>query len=426
MTANGKVGSVVPTGSTITDRFKPANPKNGKRLGEVKMALNSNQVKSKQSGIYADGDGLYLVVRESGDRVWAFRFTDLEGKRFEHHLLEKPRGVVAQDLARLFVVHDLEYNEVVGGFARMNLQQIRILGTALQHNLNLTEVARALNTSQSGVSKHVMDLESELGFDIFIRHGKRIVGLTEAGKELAPLVERIMFDLKNIGSIASHFSRQDVGRLTLATTHTQARYSLPSIVSRFKQEFPGVELVLHQGSPAEIVALVMSGRSDIAVATDALDGIRELVTFPYYRWHHAVIVPDGHPLLRCDPLTIEQIAEFPIVTYSEGFSGRTRVEEAFAKVGVTPNLAISALDADVIKTYVELGLGVGIVAAMAVKPEGEGGLRVLPSEHLFEASTTRVAVRRGTYLRRYACRFISLCETSLSDVDIRKAVLARD
>ena len=308
----------------------------------------------------------------------------------------------------------------------MNLQQIRILGEAFQHDLNLTEVARTLNTSQSGVSKHIMDLEDELGFSIFVRHGKRIVGLTDAGRELAPLVERILFDLKNIKSIAAHFSRQDVGRLTLATTHTQARYSLPSVVSKFKQEFPGVELALQQGSPAEIVALMMSGHADIAVATEALDGIRDLVTFPYYRWHHAVIVPDGHPLLHCNPLTIEQIAQFAIVTYSEGFSGRARVEEAFAKAGVKHNLAISALDADVIKTYVELGLGVGIVAAMAVRPEGEGALRVLPSEHLFEANTTRVAVRRGTYLRKYACRFIQLCETSLTEADIRKAVAARD
>jgi LysR family cys regulon transcriptional activator len=308
----------------------------------------------------------------------------------------------------------------------MNLQQIRILGEALQRDLNLTEVAKALNTSQSGVSKHIMDLEQELGVAIFVRHGKRIVGLTEPGKELAPLVERILVDLKNIRSIATHFSRQDVGRLTLATTHTQARYSLPSIVSKFKQEFPGVELVLHQGGPAEIVALMMSGQADIAVATEALDGIGELVTFPYYRWHHAVIVPDGHPLLGADPLTIERIAEFPIVTYSEGFTGRARVDEAFARAGLTPNLAISAIDADVIKTYVELGLGVGIVAAMAVKPEGEGALRVLGSEHLFEANTTRIAVRRGTFLRGYASRFIQLCASALSEADIRKAVQARE
>jgi LysR family cys regulon transcriptional activator len=308
----------------------------------------------------------------------------------------------------------------------MNLQQIRILGEALRRDLNLTEVAKALNTSQSGVSKHIMDLEQELGVAIFVRHGKRIVGLTEPGKELAPLVERILVDLKNIRSVATQFSRQDVGRLTIATTHTQARYSLPSVVLNFKTEFPGVELVLHQGGPAEIVALMMSGQADIAVATEALDEIAELVTFPYYRWHHAVIVPEGHPLLGCDPLTIESIAEYPIVTYSEGFTGRARVDEAFAKAGITPDLAISAIDADVIKTYVELGLGVGIVAAMAIKAEGEGRLRVLPGEHLFTANTTRIAVRRGNYLRGFACRFIQLCASTLTEADIRKAVHARE
>jgi len=308
----------------------------------------------------------------------------------------------------------------------MNLQQLRILGEALQRDLNLTEVSRALNTSQSGVSKHISDLENELGFSIFVRHGKRIIGLTEPGKELAPLVQRILLDLNNVRSIATHFSRQDVGRLTLATTHTQARYSLPSIVTKFKLEFPRVELVLHQGGPAEIVALMMSGQADIAVATEALDGIAELATFPFYRWHHAVIVPEGHALLSRNPLTIESIAEYPIVTYSEGFTGRARVNDAFAKAGITPNVAISAIDADVIKTYVELGLGVGIVAAMAVKEEGEGILRVLPSEHLFEANTTRVAVRRGTFLRGYACRFIQLCAPSLSETKLRKTVLSRD
>jgi LysR family cys regulon transcriptional activator len=303
----------------------------------------------------------------------------------------------------------------------MNLQQLRIIGEALQRDLNLTEVAKALNTSQSGVSKHIMDLEHELGIDIFVRRGKRIIGLTEPGKELAGLVGRILLDIKNIKSVAAHFSNRDTGQMTLATTHTQARYSLPPVVSEFKKAFPDVQLVLHQGGPSEIVAMLMSGQADIAIATEALDNVPEFATFPYYRWHHAVIVPSEHPLLARNTLTIEQIAEFPIITYSEGFTGRARVDEAFVKAGIAPNIAMSALDADVIKAYVELGMGIGIVAAMAVSPERDSTLRMLPSEHLFEANTTRIAVRRGNYLRGYICRFIQLCVASITEADIRAA-----
>lgn len=304
----------------------------------------------------------------------------------------------------------------------MNLQQLRILGEALRRDLNLTEVARALNTSQSGVSKHIMDLEQELGVDIFVRRGKRIVALTEPGKELAGLVGRILLDLQNIKNVAAHFTSRDSGHLALATTHTQARYSLPAVVSEFKKEFSDVELVLHQSGPAEIVAHLMSGRADIAIATEALDNYPEFATFPFYRWHHAVIVPNGHPLLRRGTITIDQLAEYPIITYSEGFTGRARVDEAFAKAAIAPKIAMSALDADVIKAYVELGLGVGIVAAMAVDPARDKALQMVASEHLFEANTTRIAVRRGNYLRGFACRFIQLCVPSLNEAEIRAAI----
>lgn len=306
----------------------------------------------------------------------------------------------------------------------MNVQQLRIFGEALRQDLNLTEVAKALHTSQSGVSKHIMDLERELGVDIFVRRGKRIVALTEPGKELAKLVDRILLDLQNIKNVAAHFTSRDTGQLALATTHTQARYSLPPVVSQFKKEFPDVHLVMHQSGPAEIVALLMSGRADIAIATEALDNYPEFATFPYYQWHHAVVVPNGHPLLDRGTVTIEKLAEFPIITYSEGFTGRSRVDEAFAKAGVTPNIAVAALDADVIKAYVELGVGVGIVAAMAVDAERDRTLRALPSEHLFKANTTRIAVRRGNYLRGFACRFIQLCVPSITEAAIRAATEA--
>jgi LysR family cys regulon transcriptional activator len=266
-----------------------------------------------------------------------------------------------------------------------------------------------------------MDLEHELGVDIFVRRGKRIVALTEPGKELAEFVERILLDVKGIKNVAAQFSSRDSGQLTLATTHTQARYSLPPVVSEFKKIFPDVQLVLHQGGPAEIVALLMSGRADLAIATEALDNVPEFATFPYYQWHHAVIVPDGHPLLGDGALTLERIAAHPIITYSDGFTGRARVDEAFARAGIAPNIAMSAIDSDVIKAYVELGLGVGIVAAMAVNPERDGAIRMLPCEHLFKANTTRIAVRRGNYLRGFICRFIQLCAVSITEADIRAA-----
>jgi LysR family cys regulon transcriptional activator len=306
----------------------------------------------------------------------------------------------------------------------MNLQQLRIIAEAVQRELNLTEVAKALHTSQSGVSKHIMDLEHELGIDIFVRRGKRLVGLTEPGKELVALVGRIMLDVKSIKGVAEQFSSRDTGQLTLATTHTQARYSLPPVVSEFKKSFPNVQLVLHQGGPAEIVALLMSGQADVAIATDALDNIAEFASFPYYSWRHTVIVPGGHPLEGQTSIAIEQIAAFPIITYSEGFTGRGRVDEAFARAKVSPNIVMSALDADVIKAYVELGLGVGIVAAMAFDAERDPTLRTVPSEHLFEASTTSIALRRGTYLRDFTCRFVQLCVPSVTEADIRAATQA--
>ena len=306
----------------------------------------------------------------------------------------------------------------------MNLQQLRIIAEAVQRELNLTEVAKALHTSQSGVSKHIMDLEVELGIDIFVRRGKRLVELTEPGKELVDLVNRIMLDVKSIKGVAEQFSSRDTGQLTLATTHTQARYSLPPVVSEFKKAFPNVQLVLHQGGPSELVAMLMAGDADVAIATDALDNIPEFATFPYYSWHHTVIVPAGHPLDGKRQATIEEIAEFPIITYSEGFTGRGRVDEAFANAKLSPNIVMSALDADVIKAYVELGLGIGIVAAMAFNADRDKALRMVPSEHLFEASTTSIAVRRGAYLRDFICRFVQLCVPSITDADVRTAAQA--
>ena len=304
----------------------------------------------------------------------------------------------------------------------MNFQQLRIIHETIRQNYNLTEAANALFTSQSGVSKHIKDLEDELGVELFVRKGKRLLGLTDPGKELAGVVERILLDVKNVKRLAEQFSKRDQGRLTIATTHTQARYALPAVVAQFKKVFPQVHLVLHQSSPGEIVSMLLDGIADIGIATEALESVIELASFPYYTWHHAVIVPPGHPLESVHPLTLEAIAEFPIITYHEGFTGRAGIDEAFAKAGLILDIAMSALDADVIKTYVELGLGVGIVASMAFNRERDTRLNLLDSSHLFQKNTTNISIRRGHYLRGYAYRFIELCLPSLTEAAIRSGV----
>lgn len=307
----------------------------------------------------------------------------------------------------------------------MNLQQLRIVREAVQRNFNLTEVAAALYTAQSGVSKHILDLEQELGVEIFVRKGKRLIGLTAPGQELLAIVERMLIDARNLKRVAEQFAHRDEGALTLATTHTQARYALPPVVRRFKAAFPKVHLVLHQASPAEIVALLQSGEADIGIATEALDQGAAFASFPFYEWHHAVVVPEGHPLAQAKKLTLEAIVEHPLITYHEGFTGRARIDATFAGAGLVPDVVMSALDADVIKTYVEVGLGVGIVASMAFDAARDRGLVRLEADHLFPPNVTRIAVRRGHYLRGYAFRFLEECSASLTEARV-KAELGTD
>ena len=308
----------------------------------------------------------------------------------------------------------------------MNFQQLRIIREAVQRNFNLTEVANALYTSQSGVSKHILDLEDELGIELFVRKGKRLTGLTEPGKELVGIVERMLIDAKNIKRLAEQFANRDEGSLTIATTHTQARYALPQVVRRFKQVYPKVHLVLHQASPAEIVALLQSGEADVGIATEALDGGNaagsNFATFPFYDWHHLVVVPDGHALTKLPKLTLQALAEHPLITYHAGYTGRPRIDATFAEAGLAPDVVMSALDADVIKTYVEVGLGVGIIAAMAFDAARDSGLKSLDASHLFPPNTTRIAVRRGHYLRGYAYRFLEECSAALTPAVVKGAL----
>ncbi|MBB3283832.1 CysB family HTH-type transcriptional regulator [Mitsuaria sp. TWR114] len=303
----------------------------------------------------------------------------------------------------------------------MNLQQLRIVREAVQQNFNLTEVAAALFTSQSGVSKHIKDLEDELGVELFQRRGKRLLGLTEPGKELAVVVDRMLQDVRNIKRLAQQFSSADQGQLTIATTHTQARYALPQVVARFKAAYPRVHLVLHQGSPSEIVSLLQSGEADIGIATEALGKDDAFVTFPFYEWRHAVVVPEGHALTR-QPLTLEALAEQPLITYHEGYTGRARIDASFAAAGLAPDVVMSALDADVIKTYVQIGLGVGVIAAMAFEPGRDSGLQLIDASHLFPPNTTRIALKRGHYLRGFAYRFLQECVAELTEDAVREAM----
>ncbi len=304
----------------------------------------------------------------------------------------------------------------------MNFQQLRIIRETLRQDFNLTEVANALHTSQPGVSKHIKDLEDELGIEIFVRKGKRLLGLTAPGKELATVVERILLDTQNLRRIADQFASRETGHFVVATTHTQARYALPKIIQWFKADYPKVHLTLLQGSPSEIAGLLKSGEADIGIATEALDKLPELASFPFYRWQHAIIVPQGHPLLAQDKVGLETLAEYPIITYHEGFTGRAQIDQSFAAAGIIPDIVLSAIDADVIKTYVALGLGVGIVASVAYDPEQDRNLALISAPELFPANTTRFAIRRGAYLRSYAHAFIEKLCPDLGEEALKAAL----
>jgi LysR family cys regulon transcriptional activator len=288
----------------------------------------------------------------------------------------------------------------------MNFQQLRSVREALRCGFNLTEVAGVLHTSQPGISRQIRELEEELGVEIFVRAGKRLTGLTPPGEAVLPIVERLLHDAENLKRAGEEFSAQTNGRLSIAATHTQARYALPHVVRDFRKLYPQVTLNLHQGSPSQVAQMLLSGEADIGVATEGLAQYDQLVALPCYRWTHSVIVPPGHELLNGEPLTLQRLANFPIITYDVGYTGRTHIDEAFASAGLEPNVVLTAMDADVIKTYVELGLGVGIVAAIAFDEERDRHLSAIDGRHLFADNMTRLAVRRDTYLRDYVYSFI--------------------
>ncbi|HWE16446.1 MAG TPA: CysB family HTH-type transcriptional regulator [Hyphomicrobiaceae bacterium] len=306
----------------------------------------------------------------------------------------------------------------------MNFQQLRIVRETVRRNFNLTEVANSLFTSQSGVSKHIKDLEDELGIELFVRRGKRLLGLTDPGKEMVEIVERVLADTANIKRLGEQFSNREQGKLVIATTHTQARYVLPHVVAAFRLAYPKVHLTLHQASPAEIDSMLSGGEADIGICTETLRNVPSVIAFPFYSWQHGVVVPKGHPLDKPEPLTLDALAEWPIITYHEGFTGRANIDRAFGRASLAPDIVMSAMDTDVLKAYVELGLGVGIIAAMAFNPKRDTGLKLIDGSHLFDANTALIAVRRGSYLRTYAYRFIELCSPALPETVVRAAVAA--
>jgi len=290
----------------------------------------------------------------------------------------------------------------------MNLQQIRYLCAVVDHGLNVSDAAESLLTSQPGISKQIRQLEDELGLQVFVRQGKRLTALTPAGEIVIATARRALRELTNLKRVADEFRAEDSGTLSIATTHTQARYVLPKVLSAFVGRYPKVRLVIHQGNPRQVADQTAAGEVDVGIATEALADRPELVTLPCYQWNRVVLVPKGHPLAQVRPLTLEALARFPIVTYDFTFTGRSAINAAFTAKDLTPNVVLSALDADVIKTYVELGTGVGIVAQMAYDPLKDTGFERLDASHLFASSTTRLGLRRGVFLRGFAYAFITL------------------
>lgn len=290
----------------------------------------------------------------------------------------------------------------------MKIQQLRYLYEVARQGLNVSLAAEKLHTSQPGISKQIQLLEGELGVDILVRHGKRVTGITEPGREILAIAERILREAENLKRVSADFTDETRGSLSIVTTHTQARYALPPVIKTFSARYPDVQLRLHQGNPTQIVEMALSGEADIAIATEAIALCEELVMLPCYQWNRCIIAPPGHPLLTDAVLTLERVAEYPIVTYDFAFAGRSQINKAFAERHLNPDVVLMALDADVIKTYVELGLGIGIVAGMAFDPERDRNLRAMDASHLFDPSTTKIGILRGSYLRGYTYAFMEM------------------
>ena len=296
----------------------------------------------------------------------------------------------------------------------MNLHQFRFVQEAVRRNLNLTEAAKALHTSQPGVSKAIIELEGELGIEIFARHGKRLKRVTDPGQHVLKSIELIMREVSNLKRIGEQYSAQDSGTLSIATTHTQARYVLPLPVAKLREAYPKVNVSLHQTTPDQVARMVIDEVAEIGIATESLAAYPELVTLPCYEWEHVLVLPPNHPLVQKERIGLDDIAHEPLITYHPSFTGRGKIDAAFAARRLQPRIALEAIDSDVIKTYVRLGLGIGIVAEMAMRDDPIGDLVVRPVGHLFGQSVARVAFKRGAYLRNFVYKFAELISDRLS------------
>lgn len=307
----------------------------------------------------------------------------------------------------------------------MKLQQLRYLNEIARQKLNLSKAAEVLHTSQPGISRQIQLLEQELGVEIFIRNGKRLTHITPPGLAILETAQKMLQDADNLKKIGKEFSDRESGTLIIATTHTQARYALPFVIKRFIGRYPKIKLTLRQGSPIEIATWVSSGKADLAIATEAIELFDELVMLPCYEWNRCIVVPPKHPLLQLKKLTLEAIAQHPIVTYDFAFTGRSKINQAFEARGLKPNVVLTAIDADVIKTYVEIGLGVGILAKMAFDPVRDKKLRAIDAAHLFEPSTTRIGISRSSYIRHYIYDFIEMFAPHLDTETVKIALTKR-
>jgi len=308
----------------------------------------------------------------------------------------------------------------------MKLQQLRYIWEVSKHNLNVSATADSLYTSQPGISNQIRLLEDELGIPVFARNGKHLTEMTPGGKIIVEIAGEILAKVENIKSVASEYRDDQRGSLTIATTHTQARYALPRVVAEFMRRYPEVKLNLHQGTPTQISEMASRGTVDLAIATEALELFDNLVTFPCYEWNRCILVPRGHPLTELAKVSLEALATYPIVTYVFGFTGRSKLDEAFNAQNLEPQVVFTAVDADVIKTYVKLGLGVGIIAKMAYDPEVDKDLIALDASHLFGSSVTKIAIRKDSFVRRYIYDFIELFAPHLEQSLVEKAKSMRD
>jgi LysR family transcriptional regulator, cys regulon transcriptional activator len=304
----------------------------------------------------------------------------------------------------------------------MNLIQLRYVREIVRQSLNVSQASEALHTSQSGVSRQIQLLEEELKLQIFQRNGKRLISITEPGKIIVNLAERVLREMENIKRVGEEFTQKDKGTLTIATTHTQARYFLPTAVKNFMQAYPNVTLTIHQGNPTQVAEQVVSGEADIGIATETISTYDKLLCLPCYQWNRCVIAPEGHPLLDDVPLTLDKIVRYPLITYDFAFTGGSVVKRVFNQAGLEPNVVLTAIDADVIKTYVTLGLGIGLLAFMAYDPERDANLRMLDASQLFPASTTYLGLRRDAFLRDYVYDFIHILVPELNRTNVLAAL----